>query len=260
MPYPVDDVAHGSNPAELVRDEHGLALRTPDGVTVRAAVEYLSAPRPGRDLLGRAVKDALRGSRKKAGDHQRPRAGTGGGRPAEMGYAMNYEQVAEVVDATAGLGADSFHLAALGLRVTMLERVPQVAALLEDALARAAAGELGAAARASAANLVLHTGDAGAWLTARAAEGQRPAVVLLDPMYPKQSKAALPSKGMALFREMVGEDADAPGLLEVALRSATRRVVVKRPIKAPYLGGLRPAGSLEGRTTRYDLYAPVVGP
>lgn len=235
MPYPGDGVDNGTDIAELVRDEQGLALRTPDGVTVRAAVEHLSAPRRGKDLLGRAVKDAL----KRAGP-----GATAAGNP-------------EVVDATAGLGADAFHLAALGLSVTMLERVPAVAALLEDALARAAEGELGEVARTAAARLTLRNVDAAEWLAQRAERGERPAVVLLDPMYPKQSKAALPSKGMALFRELVGQDDDAASLLEVAIRSAAHRVVVKRPVKAPYLGSLRPAGSLTGRTTRYDLYAPA---
>ena len=41
-----------------------------------------------------------------------------------------------VVDATAGLGTDSFMLAALGCDVTMLERTNVVCALLYDGLVR----------------------------------------------------------------------------------------------------------------------------
>ena len=44
-----------------------------------------------------------------------------------------------VVDATAGLGRDAFVLAQLGCSVTLIERNPLVAALLEDGLQRAAA-------------------------------------------------------------------------------------------------------------------------
>ena len=43
------------------------------------------------------------------------------------------------VDATAGLGEDSLLLAAAGFSVTLIERDPAIAALLSDALERAAA-------------------------------------------------------------------------------------------------------------------------
>ena len=42
-----------------------------------------------------------------------------------------------MVDGTAGLGRDAFVLASLGCTVTMVERHPVVAALLEDGLRRA---------------------------------------------------------------------------------------------------------------------------
>lgn len=232
----------------LIRAADGaLALQADGGVTVRAATRLLNAPRPGKDMLGRAVKGALKRV------HQ---AGAQAATPSLGGAAEPQEQP-EVIDATAGLGADAFHLAALGLQVTMVERVPEIAALLADALERAAAGALGERARAAAARLRLERADARTVLERRMAAGTPPAVVYLDPMYPKQTKAALPGKGMALFRELVGEDADAAALLTLSLRSATNRVVVKRPVKAPWLGGLEPTGSLVGNTTRYDLYAPA---
>lgn len=43
-----------------------------------------------------------------------------------------------ILDATAGLGRDSFVLASLGCEMTLIERQPLVAALLEDGLQRAA--------------------------------------------------------------------------------------------------------------------------
>jgi len=166
-----------------------------------------------------------------------------------------------VVDATAGLGADAFHLAAHGVRVHMFERQPLVAALLEDALDRAAAGRVGEDARLAAARLCLTGADA---RDALAALDPAPAVVILDPMYPDAGKRALPNKGMALFRTLVGADDDAAELLLAALRAARRRVVVKRPLRAAALGAASgapaPSGSVVGTTTRYDLYAPQVGP
>ncbi len=207
----------------LVAGPAGPALRSHDGTLVRAAVELLARSRQGKDLLLRAVGAA------------------GAGR---------------LIDATAGLGADSFHLAARGVRVLMIERVPEVAALLRATLASALEGAFGEAARESARNLELVEGDARELLARRVAAGERPGVVLLDPMYPERGKAALPPKGMAVFRGAVGADADAEELLTVALGCATDRVVVKRPLKAPPLGQVRPSGSLTGRTVRFDLYAP----
>ena len=43
----------------------------------------------------------------------------------------------QILDATAGLGRDAFVLASLGCEMTLIERQPLIAALLEDGLARA---------------------------------------------------------------------------------------------------------------------------
>jgi 16S rRNA (guanine1516-N2)-methyltransferase len=64
----------------------------------------------------------------------------------------------------------------------------------------------------------------------------------------------LVKKEMRLFKPLVGEDADAPELLEAALLLASHRVVVKRPRKAPPIAGSKPAYALEGKSSRYDIY------
>ena len=46
--------------------------------------------------------------------------------------------IPSIIDATAGLGTDSFVLADLGCSITLVERSPLVMALLEDGLTRAA--------------------------------------------------------------------------------------------------------------------------
>ena len=64
----------------------------------------------------------------------------GGGRGQSIAKAVGLKSGAmpTVVDATAGLGRDAFVLASLGCKVTLIERSPVVAALLQDGLARAA--------------------------------------------------------------------------------------------------------------------------
>lgn len=156
----------------------------------------------------------------------------------------------DVVDATAGLGQDAFELAWAGCQVTMLERSSVVAALLEDGLARAARDpELAPAV----GRLRLAVGDAADQLPLL----PRPDVVYLDPMYPLSGREGAKNKGMQALRLLLGGDDDAWALLEPARRSATRRVAVKRPLRAPPLAGVPPSGVLRGTTVRYDLYAPL---
>jgi len=88
----------------------------------------------------------------------------------------------------------------------------------------------------------------------RAWEGEAPQGIYLDPMFPHRDKSALVKKEMRVFRPLVGDDLDAPALLEAALALATHRVVVKRPRKAPIIEGGKPSHSLEGKSSRYDIY------
>lgn len=155
----------------------------------------------------------------------------------------------QVLDATAGLGRDAFVLASLGCEMTLIERQPLVAALLEDGLARAAGDfEVGPII----ARMRLLTGNAIELMTGW--QDAPPQVVYLDPMFPHRDKSALVKKEMRLFRPLVGDDLDAPALLQAALALATHRVVVKRPRKAPIIDGPKPSYSLEGKSSRYDIY------
>ncbi len=154
-----------------------------------------------------------------------------------------------VLDATAGLGRDAFVLASLGCAVTMSERQPIIAALLEDGLARAARD---AEVAPIAAQMRLLQGNAIELM--RDWQGEPPQVIYLDPMFPHRDKSALVKKEMRLFRPLVGDDMDAPALLEAALALASHRVVAKRPRKAPIIEGAKPSYALEGKSSRYDIY------
>ncbi|NQD91077.1 class I SAM-dependent methyltransferase [Pseudomonas sp. CrR25] len=154
-----------------------------------------------------------------------------------------------VLDATAGLGRDAFVLAALGCDLTLIERQPLIAALLEDGLERAARhADVGPIV----ARMQLLNGDAIELMNHWQAEP--PQVIYLDPMFPHRDKSALVKKEMRLFRPFVGDDPDAPALLAAALALASHRVVVKRPRKAPIIAGGKPGYALEGKSSRYDIY------
>lgn len=156
----------------------------------------------------------------------------------------------QVLDATAGLGRDAFVLASLGCAMTLIERQPLIAALLEDGLARA---RQSAEVAPIAAQMRLLQGNAIELLSAWTDEA--PQVIYLDPMFPHRDKSALVKKEMRLFRPLVGDDLDAPALLAAALALASHRVVVKRPRKAPCIEGAKPSYVLEGKSSRYDIYA-----
>jgi len=154
-----------------------------------------------------------------------------------------------VLDATAGLGRDAFVLAELGCRVTLIERQPLIAALLEDGLQRALTDHEVAPI---VARMRLLCGNAIALMEAW--EGEPPQVIYLDPMFPHRDKSALVKKEMRLFRPLAGNDDDAPALLAAALKLATHRVVVKRPRKAPAIADEKPGYVLEGKSSRFDIY------
>lgn len=154
-----------------------------------------------------------------------------------------------LLDATAGLGRDAFVLAQLGCPVILLERHPLVAALLADGMAR---GRLDPEVAPIIARMHLVPGNAiermQHW------EAEAPQVIYLDPMFPHRDKSALVKKEMRVFRPLVGDDDDAPALLAAALALATHRVVVKRPRKAPAIAGTPPGYTLEGKSSRFDIY------
>ncbi|MCF8055672.1 MAG: class I SAM-dependent methyltransferase [Desulfocapsa sp.] len=154
-----------------------------------------------------------------------------------------------ILDATAGLGKDSFLLASLGCEVTMIERSPLLAALLEDGLKRAEKDpEL---QRAVISRLTLLQGDA-AQIIPRLKN--RPDAIYLDPMYPHKRKSALNKQEMRIIRKLVGDDSDAGQILTLALRHTKKRVVVKRPKGAPLLNDISPTHVITMKNSRYDVY------
>jgi 16S rRNA (guanine1516-N2)-methyltransferase len=176
--------------------------------------------------------------------------------------SINPDQAPFVFDATAGLGTDALVIAALGCRVRSLERSDVIYALLQDGKARLenkARGDEGL--EAISARMSFENADAQTVLNEMARgsvheSGQKPDVIYLDPMYPEEgrSKSALPKKTMQMFRRLLDGDDDANELWEIAMKVALNRVVVKRPMKAPSLGAVKPSHSYEGKTARFDLY------
>jgi 16S rRNA (guanine1516-N2)-methyltransferase len=181
----------------------------------------------------------------------------GGGKEELLSRAVGLRQQAGllVLDATAGLGRDSFALAGAGARVVAVEANPVLAALVADAMQRArrAAESLADAhLQNTLARLEFRCADALACMP----EGSWDCVYL-DPMFPSRDKSAAVKKEMQMLQDLVGfpdSCADA-SMLEAAWQACRYRVVVKRPRLAPSLPGMKPTASLQGKVIRYDIYA-----
>jgi len=205
--------------AILRRDEEGLALVS-EGLALRGDFTRL-IPRLKRNNLSKEL--LVRAAKIK---------GAGGELTA--------------VDATAGLGEDSLILAAAGFRVTMYERNPIVWELLNDALSRAAEiPELSDAV----SRMTLFREDS---IDAMKRMETPPDVILLDPMFPQRQKSALVKKKLQMIQKLETPCADERELFLAAVQAGPKKLVIKRPPKGPYLAGVKPDYSIEGKAVRFD--------
>lgn len=160
----------------------------------------------------------------------------------------------KIIDATGGLGRDSFLLAAAGHQVCIFECQPVIAALLADGLARAGTHPETAKITQRIRLIAKNAVNALEAVKAGGQEGQGVDVVYLDPMFPERRKSALVKKELQLLQLLAHLDSAPEQLLTAALQVATHRVVVKRPVKAPFLADCAPSHSLSGKTVRFDVY------
>lgn len=155
-----------------------------------------------------------------------------------------------VLDATAGLGEDTWLLAAAGCTVTAIERQPVIHTLLQDAMRRARTTAPDVTDRIT----LRPRGDAADTLIGPESADEFD-VVLIDPMFPgAQKRKTAERKPLRVLRWLAGDDADADKLWDLARCTALRRVVVKRPRHAPPLAGQKPAAAHAGKGFRFDVY------
>lgn len=163
------------------------------------------------------------------------------------------------IDATAGFGEDSLLLAAAGFTIDLYEQDCVIAALLQDALDRAADDP---ALADAVARMRPHAGEdsiAGLRQTAvlvDQGELAAPDVVYLDPMFPERTKSAAVKKKFQLLHHLEQPCADEQTLVEAALAVHPCKVVIKRPVKGPLLAGVKPSYQLSGKAVRYDVLVP----
>lgn len=173
-----------------------------------------------------------------------------------------------VLDATAGLGKDSFLLASLGCTVLAIEENFLLHALLKDALIRASLNEN---TREIVSRIQLIHAEAAEHLPKLVRE-HRVDVIYLDPMFPQKSKRALPKKEMQLLQALLGESSDDIEKTKNSEKKKTnpphqnterlfklacglcKKVVIKRPKHSPLLLNQPPCWQWIGESSRFDIY------
>jgi len=152
------------------------------------------------------------------------------------------------IDATAGLGEDSFLLAAAGFEVKLFERNPVIYELLADALERA---KNNSELCDIVSRMELTFGDS---ISAMISLPTPPDVILLDPMFPERQKSALVKKKLQMIQMLEIPCDDERKLLITAMHAGPKKLIVKRPPKGPYLADIKPDYSTEGKAVRFDCF------
>ena len=174
----------------------------------------------------------------------------GGGREQDLPKAVGMKAglTPRITDVTAGLGRDAFLLASLGSKVTLIERSDIMHSLLRDGMEEAR--QKGGIHAEIISRMTLIHGDSIELLPSL-----NPEIVLVDPMHPPRKKSALVKGEFREIREIVGVDNDQLTLIETALTTASKRVVLKWPAHASALDGVRACShQIIGRSIRFDVF------
>lgn len=175
--------------------------------------------------------------------------------PAPKQGAFNQalgKKTRKVIDATGGWGGDAILMCMQGYDVTIIERLPLMAALMEDGLRRLSNSppfiegqlRLPSIVCAEAKDFIISSND-------------HADCVYLDPMFPaKKKKSAASNKNMQLLQWLAGPDLDAD---EVAIAAVEHysRVAVKRPDYARPLAEKtigKPSTQFSSKLVHYDVY------
>lgn len=156
----------------------------------------------------------------------------------------------KAIDATAGMGEDSLLLAACGYQVTLYEQNPVIAILLKDALRRAKKNTV---LKDIVSRMQLVEGDSIEHLNKRLDPVD---VIYLDPMFPGRQKSGLINKKLQLIQKLEPPCSKETALFDAAMAAQPSKIIVKRPLKSPYLDERVPSYSLRGKAIRYDCYSP----
>lgn len=177
-----------------------------------------------------------------------------------------------ILDATAGLMRDAFFMAKFGGDVTAIERSPVLAEMIAKALiefrgpvamhptpdstakndSQSPCAFGGPAPRHPSYSISLDfiPGNAIELLPTLPPFD----VIYLDPMF-HEEKSAKAKKDLQFLQALHANEIDDSEELFKIARKHAKRVVIKRSLHAPFLGGVKPDWSYPGKSVRFDVYA-----
>ena len=164
-----------------------------------------------------------------------------------------------VLDCTAGLGVDSYLMASYGCSVTLLEQSTVLALMLQQAIDDAR--KTPKLDSISERMQLLHI-DASQYLEElnlapsvnRSNQPRVFDVIYIDPMFPARTKSAEVKGSMQILQKFVGKTGGVEVLLEKAIATGTKRVVIKRPLRGGDLIGYTPSFQQKAKASRFDVY------
>ena len=151
-----------------------------------------------------------------------------------------------IIDATAGLGEDSFILAAAGFNVVLFEKNNVIFELLKNAYERCAKDD---GTTEILDRMKLINGNSIEMLRSI---DSRPNIVFLDPMFPQRRKNGKIKKKFQLLQQLEEPCDNENALLDAAIVAHPDKIIIKRPEHGEYFAGIRPSYSIKGDTIRYD--------
>lgn len=159
--------------------------------------------------------------------------------PLARALGLHKKQDLNILDMTAGLGKDALWMAQCGANITLIERHPALAYLLEQAIIRSSQTQM--RVYCSAAQDYLNQAS------------QRFDVAYYDPMFEPRKKSALVKKDMQIMQALHGDERPEPELITLALQHADKVVVKRAKADPPLLPN--PHHVITTTVTRFDVYS-----
>lgn len=156
-----------------------------------------------------------------------------------------------ILDTTAGLGKDTFTLAARGHTLLTLEKDRYIYLLLKDALQRAQQIDY---LKEIVNKITLINIDSNEYILTTDKSFD---CVYIDPMFPPRKKSAKVKQGMQILHQVgFNDEISNSNLLDNIIQARiTTKAVVKRPINSDFLSNRKPSSQLKGKTNRFDIYS-----
>ncbi len=171
--------------------------------------------------------------------------------------ALGKTKKLKILDATAGLCRDALRMAHWGHTVCACERDPSLAQLLLQCFEEAKSDPF--YSKWIQRLLVVSTSTEEFLLTHPDAAFD---VVVIDAMFPDEKRKGLPKKNIQELKALLKNDKDnAEEIFSFCWKYTwalpPKKILVKRPLKAPPFKGIKASHEYKGRSHRWDLYLPI---